>query len=126
MSVLFPPPARRSRTARAWMLQLSEPYGTAALLRGDSSVRYALLNAAGLCYAEFREPVRLHYVEHLCAGHLLYSEMKPIPFHRDAARALVVDPQWELGEYRAGGQGARCDRIPFYRLNLQETPSDDE
>jgi hypothetical protein len=102
------------------MLRVSEPFGVAVLMRGDSSVRYALLNPAGLCYVEFDQPMRLHYVEHLCAGNLQLAEMKPIPFHRDAARALVEDAQWELGEWRAGGHGARSDLIPFYRVAVDE------
>ena len=125
MSSLFPGAPRHSRTARAWLLRLDEPFGTAVLLRGDPAVRYALLNKAGLCYIEFDHPVRHHYVEHLCAGNLLYCEMRPISFHRDAARALVLNPAFELGEWKAGGQGARSDRIPFYRIDLDEGAADD-
>ena len=116
----FPPPARVSRTARCWLLLVAEPFGVAVLLRADRLLRYALLNAAGLCYAEFREPVRPHYVEHLCAGNLRLAEMKPVDFGRDAARALVAAPEWEMGEWGAGGHGARSDLIAFYRVAVDE------
>ena len=105
------------------MLRVSEPFGVAILMRGDRSVRYALLNHAGLCYVELDHPVRLHYVEALCAGNLQLSEMKPCAFTRHDARALVFNPegeQWELGEFRAGGQGARSDLIPFYQVAIDE------
>ena len=129
MSLFFPHLPRRSPTARAWVLQVSEPYATAALLRACQFVRFALLNAGGMCYIEFEQPVRHHYVEQLCAGHLLSAQMKPVAFHRDSARALVEragGEQWELGEWRAGGQGARSELIPFYRVAVQDGASDSE
>ena len=128
MSV-FAPPAREARVARAWMLRVAEPFRVAVLLRADQSVRYALLNAAGLVYVEFSEPRRLHWVQHLCAGQLQLAEMKPVSVHRDAARALVSDAdgeQWELGEWRAGGHGARSDLIPFYRVAVEDAAADAE
>ena len=77
-SVLLPRlPASRGPPVRRCCASLS-PFGVAVLLWGDPSVRYALLDAAGLVYLEFDHPVRLHYVEHLCRSNLQLAEMKPV------------------------------------------------
>lgn len=109
-------PAREQRTCRCWLVQLDQPYRCALRLVDCHQVRYAVINQAGVCYLELTFAARRHWLEEVFEGRLLKAESKPVGITRDAARALVEAALWELGEWSAGGRGARSDLVPFLRV----------
>ena len=110
---------RTNATARCWLAVLSSPLATAKHLADLGTLRYGALDERdGACYLEFDRAVRLHYLEAAGKGGLVRAAAKPTLMPRDEARRSIHNPSWEHGQWLAGGQGARTDKLPWYEVGL--------
>ena len=111
---LLPAPhlPRTNHTAVCWLLHVRRPAAVAAALASSPRIRFAAMcTATARVYLETRwPPQRASALLRLLDGLVVEIQAKPTTLGRDEAVHSIGQLDWHVGDWHAGGQGARVDR----------------